>query len=92
MHIKELFDFIYDEFKNYENVEGIAINNMNSKLDYIVEHIMLSTHNVNYLIQADLYLMIMPKEAIQNFEVKHFDDIDMLRYELQGLLCQNNLN
>ena len=89
MSIKELYNFIYDEFKDYENVKGVffQVTDIKNELPCVV----ITTKNKEYCIYPNLKLMIKELDEYDDVvdeKMKQFDDIDLLRYELQRLLVQ----
>lgn len=84
MNIKELFDFICDEFNKYEEVKFITTKFTESGKPPCVY---IETKNKRFFIYKDFTLIIGSYDnRIYKEEVRQFDDIDFLRWELQGLL------
>ena len=90
MSIKELYNFIYDEFKDYENVKGVFFQVTDIKNDPPCI-VITTTKNKEYCIYSNLKLIIKELDEYDDVvdeKMKQFDDIDLLRYELQRLLVQ----
>lgn len=88
MNISKLYDFIHDEFKDYENVKGILFQFTDIKNEPPCV-VITTTKNKEYCIYSNFKLIIKELDEYDDVvdeKIKQFDDIDLLRYELQGLL------
>lgn len=91
MSIDELFDSIKDEFKNYKSVKKICFQITDIKNEppcVVIETI----KNKEYWINTDLKLIIKELDEYDDIieeEIKQFNDMDFLRWELQVLLISD---